>query len=213
MARSESSVRVKNDQYRLFIVLGAMKSAAQDQFHATQEQMSAMLSATQDQIAVAQEQMSTIQIENRESLDEVMVRLEHLETAPIIQAVTKQDLNPHSKAHGVVASPATVPIPLSQDIPDTLRRSIRLSGKLRPKYKELSSRVRWQESPSLGPNPRRWAQRSASSYSPTALQQRDGLPADESTLATSGDGVGTGTDATVSYFHHRNKINACTECS
>ena len=162
----------------------------------TRDQMSVMLSATQDQIAVAQEQMSTIQIENRESMDEVMVRLERLETSPIIQAVAEQDLNPHSKAIGVVASPATVPTPLRQDIPDNLRRSIRLSAKPRPKYKELSSRVRWQEPPSLGSNPRRCVQRSASSYSPTALQQRDGLPADESTLATSGAGV-VGSAATV----------------
>src|SRR5688572_29450364 len=94
--------------------------------------------------------------------------------------------------------PATVPIPLRQDIPDNLRRSIRLSARPRPKYKELSSRVRWQEPPSLGSNPGRCVQRSASSYSPTALQQRDGLPADETTLATSADGAG-GSAATTPF--------------
>ena len=77
--------------------MSAMQSAIQNQ-------MSAMLSATQDQIAVTQEQMSTIQMENRESVDEVMARLERLETSPITQAVAEQDLNPHSNAFEVVAS-------------------------------------------------------------------------------------------------------------
>src|ERR1043165_7312930 len=101
-------------------------------------------------------------------MDEVMARLEVLETSPITQAVAEQDLKPHSKALGEVDSPATVPTQLSEDNPDHLRRSIRLNAKPRPQYKDLSSRIRWQELPSLGLNPRRCVQHRVTSYSPMA---------------------------------------------
>src|SRR5678816_4045662 len=113
-SRSSSRSSVSRSDVQLLLTsinetrdqISSMQNATQNQMsamHATQNKMSAMLSATQDQIAVAQEQMSTIQIENRESMDEVMVRLERLETSPIIQAVAEQDLNPHSNAIGAVS--------------------------------------------------------------------------------------------------------------
>ena len=95
--------------------------------------------ATQKQTSVTQTQLSATQIglENMETVEKILARLERLEASLIGNVVSEQSLTRNYNAIVVLAIAATASFALVQDGISNLRPSVSLGAKPRLRYKEL----------------------------------------------------------------------------